>query len=87
LTGKATWPLSAEEKSMRLEFTVVLTKDLEDGGFNAVVPALPGCRTFGETKAEAYANALEAIAAYLGSLEAEGDPIPQEVGSRVVGIP
>jgi len=72
---------------MRLKFTVVLTRDFEDGGFNAEVPALAGCRTFGETKAEAYANAREAIAAYLGSLEAEGDTIPQEVGSRVVEIP
>lgn len=70
-----------------MKFTVVITEDIEDGGFNAVVPALPGCRTFGETKKEAYRNSLEAIDAYLGSLEDEGDPIPHEVESRIVEIP
>ena len=70
-----------------VKFTVVITEDLEDGGFNAVVPALPGCRTFGETKREAYENSIEAINAYLGSLEHEGDPIPHEVDSRIVEIP
>lgn len=70
-----------------MKFTVVVTEDLEDGGFNAVVPALPGCRTFGETKQEAYKNSLEAIDAYLESLAHEGDPIPHEVGSRIVEIP
>lgn len=71
---------------MSIKFTVVVTRDLEDGGFNATVPALPGCRTFGETQHQAYQNALEAIDAYLGSLQAEGDPIPEEVGSRIVEI-
>lgn len=70
-----------------MKFTVVITKDLEDGGFNAVVPALPGCRTFGETKKQAYENSLEAIDAYLESINHEGDPIPHEVDSRIVEIP
>lgn len=69
-----------------MKFTVVLTEDLEDGGYNATVPALPGCRSFGETKREAYRNCLEAMDAYLESLEREGDPIPREVDRRTVEI-
>ena len=70
-----------------MKFTVVLVDDPEEGGFNAIVPALPGCRTFGETRKEALENASEAIRAYLGSLEKEGDPIPHEAESRVIAIP
>jgi len=65
-----------------MKFTVVITKDPEDSGYNASVPALPGCYTFGETPDEAYENSIEAIGAYLDSLEKEGDPIPVEVESR-----
>lgn len=67
-------------------YTVVLVEDLEDGGFVASVPALPGCHTSGETEEEAYNNALEAIQAYLESLEMHGDPIPLEAGQRTVTI-
>lgn len=69
-----------------MKFTVVVTKDPEDTGYNVTVPALPGCHTFGETIDEAYENALEAIAAYVDSLEREGDPIPMEVASREVTL-
>lgn len=69
-----------------MKFTIIITEDLEDGGFNVVVPALPGCRTFGETKREAYSNSLEAIVAYLESLDRDGDPVPHEVESRIVEI-
>lgn len=64
-------------------FTVVITEDQEDGGYNATVPALPGCHTFGETIDQTCENVLEAILAYLKSLENEGDPIPVEVDSRL----
>ena len=40
---------------------VVLTPDLEDGGYAVTVPALPGCITEGKTIDEALTNAREAI--------------------------
>ena len=46
-------------------YTVVLTPDPEDGGWNVTVPALPGCFTNAETVDEALARAKEAIEAYL----------------------
>jgi predicted RNase H-like HicB family nuclease len=46
-------------------YTVVLTPDPEDGGWNVTVPALPGCFTNAETVDEALARAKEAIEVYL----------------------
>lgn len=66
-------------------FTVVLTRD-EDGGFDASIPAPPGCHTWGRTRKEAMKNAAEAVGSYVGSLIREGDPIPEEVGSDIVEI-
>jgi predicted RNase H-like HicB family nuclease len=49
-----------------------------EGGVVASVPALPGCHTQGETIEEAELNIKEAIALYLESLAAHGEPIPVE---------
>ncbi len=58
-------------------YTVILDRE-EDGGFHAFVPALKGCHTHGDSEAKALANVEEAIAAYLESLKAHGEPIPDE---------
>ncbi len=59
-------------------YTVILTPDLEEGGFTVRVPALPGCNTQGDTREEALANAREAIEGYLETLKELGRPIPEE---------
>jgi len=51
-----------------VKFNVVLEK-AEEGGYNAVIPALDGCFTQGETEEEALENAKEAILCYLEGLE------------------
>ena len=43
----------------------VILEPSEDGGFTAVVPALPGCISEGDTRDEALANIREAIELYL----------------------
>lgn len=48
----------------KLEFDIVLERQRE-GGYTAYVPALPGCISEGETKAEAKRNIEEAISLYL----------------------
>jgi len=58
-------------------YTVILDRE-DDGSFHAFVPALKGCHTQGDTEDEALANAQEAIAAYLESMVAHGEPIPTE---------
>ncbi len=57
------------------EYEVVLTPEI-GGGYSVAVPALPGCTSQGETRAQALAMIREAIEVYLESLEAHGDPIP-----------
>jgi len=41
-----------------------------------VVPALPGCVTYGRTLNEAQEMAKDAIAGYIASLRKHGDPLP-----------
>jgi predicted RNase H-like HicB family nuclease len=54
------------ETRMR-EFDVVLLED-ETGGYVAIVPALPGCHTQGDTLAEVMENVKEAIDLYVETL-------------------
>jgi predicted RNase H-like HicB family nuclease len=53
------------------------------GGFTAVVPALPGCVTEGETREELLANIREAVEGYLlctpGAFELEEGGQEEEV--------
>ena len=58
----------------RMKYRVLVEPD-KDGVFVAEVPSLPGCVSQGRTRAEALANVREAIAAYLESLEAHGEPV------------
>jgi predicted RNase H-like HicB family nuclease len=57
-----------------MKYRVLIEPD-EDGVFVAQVPSLPGCVTQGSTRAEALENAKEAVARYLESLKAHGDPV------------
>ncbi|HBI44532.1 MAG TPA: hypothetical protein DDY78_17025 [Planctomycetales bacterium] len=68
-----------------MKFRVVIEPD-EDGVFVAEVPALPGCVSQGQTRAEAVENAREAIAAYLESLQAHGEPVPPPITEEVVEV-
>ena len=60
------------------EYTVILEPDDEGRGYTVLVPALPGCVTQGRSQEEALMRAREAIAAYIESLEADGEPVPEE---------
>ena len=68
-----------------MKYRVLIEQD-EDGVYVAEVPALPGCISQGQTRSEAVENVREAIAAYLESLEAHGDPIPPPVTEEVVEV-
>ena len=68
-----------------MQYRVLIEPD-EDGVFVAEVPALPGCISQGNTRAEAVANIKEAIAAYLESLQKHGEPVPPPVSEEVVEV-
>lgn len=56
-----------------MTFKIILEPS-EEGGYTALVPALPGCISEGDTEEEALANIREAIRLYLEPLQ--GDPEP-----------
>ncbi len=49
-----------------------------DGGFTVLVPALPGCITYGENVDEALSMAKEAIQLYIEVLKDSGEKIPDD---------
>jgi predicted RNase H-like HicB family nuclease len=65
------------------DFDVVLLED-ETGGYVAIVPALPGCHTQGETLAEVMENVKEAIDLYWETLTSQERK--EMLKEKVVGI-
>ncbi|RYZ18473.1 MAG: type II toxin-antitoxin system HicB family antitoxin [Chitinophagaceae bacterium] len=61
-------------------FRVVLRKEPE-GSYTVLVPALPGCITYGETIDEAMAMAEEAIELYIEELQSRGEEIPDDTNT------
>jgi len=57
-------------------YTVLVEK--ENGGYRAHCPALPGCRSYGDTKREAIENIKFSISYRLETLRAKGKPIPRD---------
>jgi predicted RNase H-like HicB family nuclease len=47
----------------------VILEPSDEGGYTAIVPALPGCISEGETRDEALRNIQEAIELYLEPVE------------------
>lgn len=64
-------------------YRVIIEPD-ERNTFHAYVPALPGCHTWGETLKEARENIRDAMGAYLRSMHAHGEVIPEERGMEIV---
>ncbi len=68
-----------------MKFRVLINQD-EDEFFIAEVPSLPGCITQGKTRQEALKNIREAIALYIESLDAHGDPVPPDISEEIVEV-
>ena len=68
-----------------MKFRVLIERD-EDGVYVATVPSLPGCLADGPTRAEAVQNVREAVALYIESLEAHGDPIPPPITEELIEV-
>jgi predicted RNase H-like HicB family nuclease len=63
-------------------YSVILEPD-PDGGYVAIVPALPGCYSQGDTEEEAVANAREAIELTIEDMFERGEVIPDPSGEIV----
>ncbi len=70
------------------EYTyTVLYEHFEDegrDGYNVVVPALPGCVTWGRTLEEAKEMARDAIRCYIDGLLKDGEPVPSDNSETVM---
>ena len=65
-------------------FKVELTQD-EDGRWNAVVPSLRGCCTWGNTQEEALAHVQDALRCCVEDMIAHGESLPEDV--KVIDAP
>ena len=68
-----------------MRYTVILERE-SDGGYVVSVPALPGCVSQGDSRAEALSNIREAIELYIEDCRDVGDPIQTEVGKEFVEV-
>ena len=68
-----------------MRYTVVIERE-PDGGYVASVPALPGCVSQGDTRADALDNIREAIELYIEDCRDAGDPVPTEAGKEFVEV-
>ncbi|MGH6898211.1 MAG: type II toxin-antitoxin system HicB family antitoxin [Geminicoccaceae bacterium] len=59
----------------------------DDGRWSAWIEALPGCATWGHTKAEALAALQDAAQAYVEVLLEKGRQLPSKKGVQVVHRP
>ena len=60
----------------KLNLNVVFRAEPE-GGFTVLVPALPGCITYGENLKKAQKMAKEAIILYLEDMMEQGEELPK----------
>lgn len=60
-------------------YTIVVEPE-RGGGYYVTVPALPGCFTRGNTLEECQERAVEAIEVHISGLQADGEPVPEEIG-------
>lgn len=65
-----------------LHFNLIFRPEPE-GGFTVIVPALPGCITYGQTLREAKQMAKDAIKGYIASLMKDKEPIPSDNDSFI----
>ena len=60
----------------------VIYEALSEGGYQVLVPALPGIVTFGRDLAEAREMARDAIVCHLRGLLSDGEEIPEDPFAR-----
>ncbi len=65
-------------------FEIIIFWSDEDQAFIADVPELPGCMAHGDTHEPALAEVKQAMALWIEAAQANGRPVPQARGSRLL---
>ena len=71
-------------KQYRLKYAMHPPSEETGGLYMAEAPALPGCRAWGETSAEAYKHLQNVAAEFIASYEHHGDPLPTDVKAEAL---
>lgn len=85
LTGLLGHDSIAIMAKVRYRYNIMLRPEPE-GGYTALVPALPGCVTYGRTLEEAREMAKDAISGYIASLRKHKDPIPTDDNTLLASL-
>ena len=64
-------------KAQDYEVDIRPLSDADGGGFEAVAPELPGCRSDGSTPQEALENAYDAISCWIEAAAEMGRAVPE----------
>ena len=75
----------AKRKSQKLQLNIIFRPEPE-GGFTVLVPALPGCISYGKDLKEAKEMAIDAISGYLVSLRKRREAIPSDEESLISAV-
>ena len=59
-------------------YSIILIPNSPDIGYTVIVPALPGCITYGQDRDEAIVQAKQAILGFIEAMEEAGETIPEE---------
>lgn len=68
-----------------LQYNLVFRSEPE-GGFTVIVPALPGCITYGKNLEEAKWHAQDAIKGYTASMRKHNERLPSDEKSFISSI-
>lgn len=68
-----------------ISYNIILQPEKE-GGFTVIVPALPGCVTYGRTLDEARRMSIDAIQVYLKSARKHGERPPLDRGNFITSV-
>ncbi len=71
-------------KLYKLSVTVAEPSEETEDKFMAEVPAIPGCRAWGDTPNEALENVQSVAAQFIESYRSAGDSLPAEVEAASV---
>lgn len=71
-------------KLYKLPFIMRGPEEETENKYMAEIPALPGCRAWGDTAAEALENLQGVATAFIESYKARGDRLPSEVETASV---
>jgi len=68
-----------------LHYNLVFRPEPE-GGFTVIVPALPGCISYGKNLKEAKRMAIDGIKGYIESLKKHGETVPSDEESFIASV-